>query len=231
MRKLIGLCFLTTTLIASSASAQGILIEKGDPSVVGVTVGGGLVKDAWGAGLSGGYSYRGVLDFGADFTRYAFTGGNNNKLAGYSLTPYFAWNAIRHDVDEWPLSISFSLGVQRIFYTGNSPVANPEGWSTIVGASGYRRFEVGQSFIVIPEIFVAYQYKYTRYFSQALDQTSANTRYAGEGYGYSTSPKHIVQAIFRPNIVIKKGNTQYLIIPYGGFADGLVAGGSLGAMF
>jgi hypothetical protein len=231
MRKLIGLCFLTATLIASSASAQGILIEKGDPSAVGVLVGGGLVKDAWGAGLTGGYSYRGVVDFGAEFTRYAYTGGNNNKLAGYSLTPYLAWNALRHDVDELPLSASVSLGVQKIFYTGNTPVTNPEGWSVIAGISGYRRFEIGTSFVLIPEIFLGYQFKYTRYYSEALDQTSSNTRRAGEGYGYTTEGKNVLQAVFRPNIVIKKGSTQYVIIPYGGFAGGLVAGGNIGAMF
>jgi hypothetical protein len=85
MRKIIGLCFLTATLFASSARAQSIFIDKGDPSTMDVTVGGGLVKNSWGAGLGAGYSYRGVFDVGADFTRYAYTAGTNKKLAGYSM--------------------------------------------------------------------------------------------------------------------------------------------------
>lgn len=231
MRKLIGLCFLTATLIASSASAQGIFIEKGDDSTISTLVGGGLVKDAWGVSVMGGYSYRGVIDFGADFTRYAYTGGTNNKLAGWSLTPYLNWHAVHHDVDEWPVSLSFSMGIQRIFYTGNGPVAAPEGWGVILGPSVYRRFEVGSKMVFIPEVFLAYDFQYTRYYSQALDQNSANKRNAGEGMGYSTDPKHGYRALFRPNIVYKMGNTNYVIVPYVGWTGALTAGGNIGAIF
>jgi hypothetical protein len=79
MRKIIGLCFLTATLLASSAHAQSIFIDKGDPSAVDAMVGGGLVKNAWGVGVTAGYSYRGVFDVGADFTRYAYTGGRQQE--------------------------------------------------------------------------------------------------------------------------------------------------------
>ena len=56
MQKFIGLCFLTATLLASSARAQSIYIQKGDPNTMDVVVGGSLVKDAWGAGANVGWS-------------------------------------------------------------------------------------------------------------------------------------------------------------------------------
>jgi len=34
MKKLIGFCFLTATLLATSAHAQGIYIDRGDPNAV-----------------------------------------------------------------------------------------------------------------------------------------------------------------------------------------------------
>ena len=194
-------------------------------------VGGGLAKDAWGAGVMGGYSYRGVFDVGADFTRYAYTAGTNKNLAGYSLTPVATWHALRHDVDELPVSISVTLGVQRIVYAGNGPVANPEGWGVFVGPSVYRRMEFGSSLVFVPELLAAYDFKYTRYYSQALDQTSSNTRDNGLGIGYTTEPKHNVRVLFRPNILYKMGNTNYVVVPYVGYQSAFVAGGNIGAIF
>ena len=232
MRKIIGLCFLTATLFASSARAQSIFIEKGDPSAVDVTVGGGLVKDAWGAGLGAGYSYRGVFDVGADFMRYVYTGGTNNKLAGYSITPFATWHALRHDVDELPFSLGFTVGVQRIVYAGNGPVANPEGWSTFGGASFYRRFEFGTNLIFVPEAYGIVQYKSTRYYSQAGDQNSSNTRNSNVGAGYSAESKITGSILLRPNVLYKMGNTNYVLAPYIGLAElAFAAGGNIGAIF
>ncbi len=231
MRKIIGLCFLTATFIATSAQAQSIFIEKGDPSALDVTVGGGLVKDAWGAGVAGGYSYRGVFDVGADFTRYAYTAGTNKSLAGYSITPFATWHALRHDVDELPVSISATLAMQRIVYAGNGPVANPEGWGLVVGPSVYRRFEFGSNLVVVPELFVAYDFSYTRFYSEAFDQTSLNVRNNGSGAGYSTLAKNNIRVLVRPNILFKMGNTNYVIVPYVGYQGALAAGGNIGAIF
>jgi hypothetical protein len=232
MCKIIGLCFLTATLLASSARAQSIFIDRGDPSAVDAMVGGGLVKNAWGVGVVGSYSYRGVFDVGGDFTRYAYTGGNNKDLAGYSITPFASWHALRQDVDDLPISISFTLGVQRIIYAGNGPVASPEGWGLFVGPSVYRRFEFGSDLVVVPELLVAYDVQYTRYYSEAKDQTSSNTAYANAGIGYTTDPKYFnFRILVRPNVLYKMGNTNYVFVPYVGYQSAFAFGANVGAMF
>lgn len=232
MRKTIGLCFLTATLLSASANAQTIFIEKGDPDAISATVGGGLAKDAWGAGVSAGYSYRGVFDVGLDFTRYAFTAGNNNKLAGYSIMPRLTWQVMENDIDDMPISLSFTLGIRRLFYTGNTPVANPEGWGTLVGASVYRRFEFGAAWVFIPEVFAAYDLSYTRYYSEALDQQSGNKFKSEPGVGYSTETKHTAVALIRPNLLFKAGNANYVITPYVGLnQNAFSVGGNVGALF
>ncbi len=231
MRKIIGLCFLTATLFASSARAQSIFIEKGDPSAMDVTVGGGLIKDAWGAGLGAGYSYRGVFDVGADFVRYAYTAGPNNKLAGYSVAPFVTWHAFRSDVDELPVSVAVTFAMQRIVYAGNGPVANPEGWGLLLGPSVYRRMEFGSNLVFVPELLVAYDLSQTRFYSEAGDQTSGNTAQSQLGVGYSTTTKNNVRALIRPNIVYKMGNTNYVVVPYVGYEGAFAVGGNIGAMF
>jgi hypothetical protein len=232
MRKIIGLCFLTAMLFASSARAQSIFIDKGDPNTMDVTVGGGIIKNAWGAGAGAGWSYRGVFDVGADFLRYAYTGGNNKSLAGYSISPYLNWHAYRHDVDDMPVSISMTFAMQRIVYAGNGAVANPEGWGLVLGPSVYRRFEFGTSVVFVPEALVAYDFSYTRYYSHALDQNSPNTVGNGDGVGYSTEGKHNVRVLVRPNLLYKMGNTNYVIVPYAGVQGvAFMAGGSVGAIF
>jgi hypothetical protein len=231
MRKLIGLCFLTATLLATSAHAQGIFIDRGDPSAISAAVGGGLIKDAWGGGLTGGWSYRGVFDVGADLTYYRFTGGANKDLSGISATPFVTLHAAKVEEDEWPISLSFTLGVQRIFYTGNAPVANPEGWGVYVGPSVYRRFELGSSLVFVPEVLVAYDFKYTRHFSGALDQGSEYQPDNIGSSGKTTELKHNVRVMARPNLLVKMGNTKYLVMPYAGYQGGLAFGGNLGALF
>lgn len=231
MRKLTGLCFLTATLLAASANAQSIFIDRGDPSAISAMVGGGLVKNAWGASAIGSYSYRGVFDIGAEFTRYAFTAGTDKDLAGWSLTPFATWHAMRAEADEMPISMSFTLGVQRIIYSGNSPVVSPEGWGLVLGPSVYRRFELGTSLVFIPEIFVAYEFTDVRRYSRALNQASGNTVGNGDGIGYTSDAKHGFRALLRPNLLVKAGNTNYLLTPYVGFQGALAAGLNIGAMF
>ncbi len=230
MRKFIGLCFLTATLVASSARAQGIFIEKGDPDTISATVGGGVFKNAWGAGIAGGYSYRGVFDVGLDFTRFAYTGGDNNTLAGYSVAPYGTWHIVRHDVDEFPVSIAATFAVQRIFYAGNG-LANPEGWGLVAGGSVYRRMEFGTSLVFIPEAFVGFDMASTRFYTSAGDQNSGNT--VDQSAGYKTTFKYSVRALFRPNLLMHAGNSNYVLAPYVGYEGALAlsAGANVGALF
>jgi hypothetical protein len=229
MRKFIGLCFLTATLVASSARAQGIFIEKGDPSTASATVGGGVFKDAWGAGLAAGYTYRGVFDVGLDFTRFAYTGGFENKLAGYSVAPYATWHLFRHDVDELPVSIAATFAMQRIFYAGNGlGLANPEGWGLVAGGSVYRRLELGTSVVLIPEAFVGFDMSYIRRYTGAGDQNSGNA--SAQGVNYQTDAKYGVRALFRPNLLV---SGTYVVAPYIGYEGALAfsMGASVGAIF
>jgi hypothetical protein len=231
MRKFIGLCFLTATLVASSARAQGIFIEKGDPDTISATVGGGVFKDAWGAGIAGGYSYRGVFDVGLDFTRFAYTNGDNNTLAGYSVAPYATWHLFRHDVDELPVSIAATFAAQRIFYTGNGPVSNPEGWGLVAGGSVYRRLEFGTSIVFIPEAFVGLDISSTRFYTSAGDQNSGNT--ANPSVNYRAPSTYSVRALLKPNLLLHVGDNNYVLAPYLGYegALGFSMGANVGAIF
>jgi hypothetical protein len=231
MRKIIGLCFLTATLLAGSARAQSIFIEKGDPSASIVTVGGGLVKNAFDGTVGYGYSYRGVFDLGVDVTGYKYTAGVNNNLTAFSVMPYLNWHALRSDPEGMPISIAFSLGVGRLFYMGNGLVANPEGWNLVLGGSVYRRFELGTSLVFIPEVFLGYDLMYTRYYSTDQRQNSGNTP-SGAGYGYEGKAEHNVRVLVRPNLLIPgAGKVTYTITPYVGWQGGLAAGALVGFLF
>jgi hypothetical protein len=40
-----------------------------------------------------------------------------------------------------------------------------------------------------------------------------------------------VRVLLRPNLLVKAGNTKYLIMPYVGYQAGFAVGGNIGAMF
>lgn len=228
MRKLIGLLFLTATLLASSAHAQGIFIDRGDPSAISATANGIYATEFMGGGVGGSWSYRGVFDAGGDLTFLKITGGTNDKLSRLAIAPFVTWHVLKAEADELPISLSFVASVIRQVYFGNDPVANPEGWTGLAGASFYRRFELGGSFLFVPEVFAAPQYAYTRYFSGALDQPSANQT---NEINHRTEGKWGVRALLRINLLIKAGNTNYLVMPYAGYVDAPGAGLQVGAMF
>ena len=232
MRKLIGLCFLTVTLLATSAHAQGIFIDRGDPSAITAALGGAYVKNGYGGGVSGGWSYRGVFDAGASLDYLKYKSGDNNGLQGISLTPFVTYHALRVEEDEMPISLSFMLGMTREFFTGNAPVANPEAWGLFVGPSVYRRFEFGSSLVFVPEVFAAYDFRETRAYSGAADRAGGIFATGSDGSsGYKTSMKHSFRALLKPNLLVKAGNTKYLVMPYAGYVDGFAVGGSVGALF
>jgi hypothetical protein len=232
MRKLIGLCFLTVSLLAASAQAQGIFIDRGDPNTITAMAGGKMVltDSSWAGSVSGGWSYRGVFDAGADFTYLKYQGGKNKGLAGINLAPFLTWHAMRVEEDQMPVSISFTLAVMREFFTGNAPVANPEGWGLFVGPSVYRKMELGTSMVFVPEVLAGYDLNATRRYSGALDQTAPPPSLSG-GTNYRTEMKHNVRALLRLNLMLKAGNSKYFVAPYAGYQSGVVAGGNVGALF
>ncbi len=231
MRKLIGLCFLTATLLATSAHAQGIFIDRGDPNAVSATANGAYVKDAFGGGVGGSWTYRGVFDAGADLIFLKWNAGTNKNLSSLTAAPFLTWHIMRVEEDEWPVSLSWTLGAQRDFYFGNTPVANPEGFAVWTGPSIWRRFEVSSSMTFVPEALVAFDYRQTRYYSSALDEGAVGPRDTTGAAGYSSDTKYLPRVLLRANLAIKAGNTRYLVQPYAGFVNGLAAGGNIGAMF
>ena len=228
MRKLIGLCFLTVTLAASSAQAQGIYLDRGDPSAISATATGIYSNDFRGGGVGGAWSYRGVFDVGADLVFNQITAGRSDGLSRLNIAPFVTWHAIKAEADEWPVSVSLAASVWRQVYFGNSPVSNPEGWEAFGGISVYRRFELGSSWVLVPEAFAAPEYSETRYYSGALDQTSGNQT---NEINYRTSGEWRLRALVRANLLVKAGNTRYLMVPYAGYLDAPAAGINLGAMF
>jgi hypothetical protein len=233
MRKLIGLCFLTATLIATTAHAQGIFIDRGDASATSATVGGRyvLTDSSLGGSVAGSWTYRGVFDVGADLGYLKYQGGTNKNLSGIGVTPFLTFHAMRTEEDEMPISLSFTLGVTREFFTGNAPVASPEAWGLFVGPSVYRKIELGTSMVFVPEVFAALDIKATRYYSGALDQASGNKTDLSGGTGYRTEMKYLPRILLRLNLQMKAGNTKYLVTPYAGYQAGIVGGLNLGAMF
>jgi hypothetical protein len=229
MRKLIGLLFLTATLLASSAQAQGIFIDRGDPSAISATANGVYSTEFMGGGAGGSWSYRGVFDAGGDLVFTKVTAGTNKNLSRLAIAPFVTWHALKAEADEMPISLAFTTSLIRQAYFGNDPVASPEGWTwVIVGASVYRRFEMGSSLVLVPEVFAAPQYAATRYYSGALDQASGNRT---NEVGYRTDGKWGVRGLVRANLLIKAGNTKYLVMLWGGYVDAPAAGLQAGAMF
>jgi hypothetical protein len=232
MRKLIGLCFLTATLLASAANAQSIFIDKGDPSTMSVTLGGG-VGNAYGGSLGLGYSYRGVLDMGLDVSGSRFNSGRTKNLNGLDFAPYLNWHAYRSDVDEMPISISFLVAVEKLVYTNNGPVASPDGWGVIAGGTVYRRIDISPTMAFIPEALVAYDFMYTRFYTNAGDQKAPTV---GDNLTVNAPPavsKHSGRALLRLNLGFLSGGHVYTVTPYGGYQGatfGLVAGLSAGVV-
>ena len=232
MRKLIGLLFLTATLAATSAHAQGIFIDRGDPNALSASAGFKYLTDSsMGGSLIVGWSYRGVFDAGADITYLKYKGGSVKELSGISATPFLTWHAMRGEEEELPVSISLGLGVMREFFMGNGPVVSPEAWGLYLGPSVYRRIEIGARVVFVPEVLAAYDLKVTRYYSGALDQNSGNTRDRSGGTGYRSDTKHYGRALLKLNWLIKAGNTRYLAVPYGGYQGGPIGGVNVGALF
>lgn len=231
MRKLIGLCFLSATLLATSAHAQGIFIDRGDPSAISATANGAFIKNAYGGGVGASWSYRGVFDAGADLTFLKYNAGTNKNLSSIVVAPFATWHFLRAEEDEMPISASLTLGAQRDIYFGNSPLASPEGFALWGGGSVYRRFELSTSLTFVPEAFVGYEFRMTRYYTSALDQNSGNLRDGSGASGYSTETKNIPRVLLRPNLMIKAGNTRYVVQPYVGWLGDVAFGGNIGALF
>jgi hypothetical protein len=232
MRKLIGLCFLTATLLASAANAQSIFIDKGDPSTMSVTLGGSM-GNAYGGALSLGYSYRGVIDMGLDVSGSRFTAGRTKNLNGLDIAPYLNWHAYRSDVDEMPISISFLVAMEKLVYNNNGPVAPPEGWGVIAGGTIYRRIDIGTSMAFIPEALIAYDFMYTRFYSNAGDQNGPTIGDNTTVNAPSPVSKHSARALLRLNLGFLSGGHVYTVTPYGGYqgsAFGVVAGLSAGVV-
>ena len=92
--------------------------------------------------------------------------------------------------------------------------------------------EFGSSLVFVPEVMLAYDFSYTRYYSRAGDQPSGNTRDSSKGIGYSTEPKHNARVLVRPNLLYKMGNTNYVFAPYvGSVGVAFMAGANIGAIF
>lgn len=236
MRKLTGLCFLTAILLASSANAQSLFIEKGDDSTMSVTLGGAF-GGLYGGSLDLSYSYRGVFDVGLSTSGTHFTSGDNKNLNALNFMPFVNWHAFRSDIDELPVSISFLLGVEKVLYgnnsvrypdgsTGSAAFAAPNGWGLLLGGTVYRRFEIGTNMLFIPEAVVGYDFMFTRYYSNASDQNAPSVGDSATVNGYREKSKHGARALGRLNLGFKSGEHIYTVTPYGGLQGsyGAVAG-------
>jgi hypothetical protein len=223
MRTIIGLCFLTATLAANSVKAQSLFIEEGDPNTIAVTVGGGMMKEAVGGTLTGGFSYRGVFDVGAEFTFAKFTGGMKEELTGLSLMPFLKWGLL-NEGKEYPISMAAVFGVNKHMTLGNGPIPGPDGWGVLLGPSIYKRMNLSSSFKMIPEVLVALDMDATRHYSKARDQVSKYT----EPYG--TDIVYDVRALLKLNMTYASGTQTYIIMPYAGYQGALVAGANIGLL-
>jgi hypothetical protein len=224
MRKILGLCFLTATLFAGSASAQSMHLKAGDPSAVEAQLGGGLVKDGVGGNLLASYSYRGIFDVGAEFTFTSYNKGINNNLKGIKLMPYGKLPIVRQG-EGFPVSIAAILGVNKHMALGNGPVPGPDGWGVLAGVSSYISLELSDNLKLIPEVLVAFDFNATRGYSSAKDQKSSPIDPPGTIMYYDA------RALVKVNVSYRSGDQTYLIIPYAGYQGALAVGGNLGMLF
>jgi len=233
MRKLTGLCFLTAILLASSANAQSMFIDQGDPSTMSVTAGGAFGGGLYGGGLNLAYTYRGVFDVGLDTSFSHFKSGRYNNLNAFDFAPFINWQIVRTDADETPVSVTALFAFEKVLYGNNGPVAAPDGWGMVLGATAYRKFEIGTSMLLIPELVVAYDFMYTRFYSNALDQNGPTV---GDSSTISAPPsesKHSVRVLAKANLGFKSGDHVLTVTPYGGYQGffGTVVGLTVGYVF
>jgi hypothetical protein len=220
MRKLIGLCFLTATLLASSANAQSIFVEKGDPSTMSFTL-GGAYGGLYGGSFDLSYSYRGVLDIGVDASGAHFSSGDNKNLTAANFMPFV--NIFAYRPDEFPLSLSFLFGFSKVLYTGNDmrggggSYAAPNGWGLVLGPTVSYRIDLGTSMMLIPEVIVAYDFMFTRYYTNAQDQSAPSVGDSQQINGYRETKKHSARGLVRANLAFKSGDHLLTVTPYGGY--------------
>ncbi|MGD0835239.1 MAG: hypothetical protein ABSB49_01175 [Polyangia bacterium] len=228
MRKLTGVCFLTAILLGSSAYAQSLFIERGDPSTMSLTLGGMLGNTLGPSGtVEASYSYRGVFDVGLEFGALDYKSGRNDNLRSLDFAPFFNWHLLRSEEDELPVSLSLLVAVEKVLYYDNGAYASPNGWGVLAGGTIYRRIELGSSVLFIPEVLIAYDFMYTRYYSNAQDQKAQSVGGNSAVNGYSTTASNSARGVLYLNVGFKGGQHIYTISPYGGYEGSL---GSLGGV-
>ena len=87
--------------------------------------------------------------------------------------------------------------------------------------------------LLIPELVVAYDFMYTRFYSNALDQNGPTV---GDSSTISAPPsesKHSVRVLAKANLGFKSGDHVLTVTPYGGYQGffGTVVGLTVGYVF
>ena len=210
-KKLIGLCFLTATLLASSAHAQGIFIDKGDPNAVDRHGRRRNREGRLGSRSSlAGYSVPRRVRRRRGLRYYTYTAGDNKNLNGLSLTPFVTWHAFRGEEDELPVSIAVTFAVQRDRLHRQRPGRQPRGLGPASsGPSVYRRMEFGTSLVFVPELLVAYDFADTATTATPATKSPGNISDLRAGVSnYRSDTKHNVRALLRPNLLYKMRQHQ-----------------------
>jgi hypothetical protein len=225
MRKTLGLCFLALTLAAGTAHAQGLFLEKGQPGI-GAAVGAAVIGTGWSASVVPSYTYRGVFDVGLDVSRYSYSStGDAKYLSAIGLMPFANVYFLRAEDGLLPVSVSGTFAFQRRIFTGNGNTHSPDGWGLLLGASVFRRFDFGNSFAGIPELFLAYDLQAIAWHSTSIDASAADS--PGEKTKFDNKPR----VLFRANMGIKGDKNVYTVVPYVGYQAGFAVGANLGAIF
>jgi hypothetical protein len=224
MRTITGLCFIALTMTATAARAQGLFLEKGQPGI-SAAAGAATIGNAWTASVVPCFTYRGVFDVGLEATRYQFTGGDTNHLWAIGAMPFATAYLARGENGPLPISISTTVGVQKRIFFGNGGSVNPDGWGLLIGGSAFRRIDFSNTFVAIPELFVAYDMQSLTFHSSTLDSK------AGARPGQQTTYAHKARLVARANLGFKSDKTMYTVVPYVGYQNGLMLGASVGAIF
>jgi hypothetical protein len=224
MRKTLGFCFLSLTLIAGTAHAQGVFLEKGQPGISAVA-GAAVIGTGWSASVVPSYTYRGVFDVGLDVTNYSYSNGDAKRLSAIGLMPFTNIYFSRAEDGRLPVSLSGTFAFQKRLFRGNGGAPNPDEWGMLLGASVFRRIEFSNSFAGIPEVFVAYDLQATTWHSTTREGNAAAR--PGQETNYDNKPR----AFFRANLAFKGEKIVYAASPYLGYQGGLAIGANLGAIF
>jgi hypothetical protein len=162
MPRLARLCLtvitITTLGASSAAGAQGIFLPS-QQSGIGVAAAVSNNQDATAVSIGGGYSWKAFIDGGVFVHRYGYSTDEVN-LSAIGVQPYAMVHLLRQS-DRIPASVSALGNFQKYFFSSDNEARDVDGYSFFLGGSSFRRFGLGETTSVTPQVTLGYNFLHT----------------------------------------------------------------------